>query len=258
MRKKLLLIFSLIVACGALAAVYVSQRNPSSPTSTTTNNSTNNTQSRQTTPEPAPFNAKLYSTTDAASLWVIANKKHPLNPTSYVPTDLVTPKVPVRVLGNETMRVRHETATALEQMFADAKLNNLNLMVSSGYRSYNYQISLYNGYVQSQGQAIADQQSARPGFSEHQTGLSADIEPANRSCEVEQCFANTPEGVWLAANAYKYGFIVRYPADKVAITGYEYEPWHIRYVGVSLATEMHTKAIETLEEFFGISGGTSY
>ena len=260
MSTKKLIIIGVTAICAASAALYVTLHNPSSPTPTTTSSSnpTNNTKQQNNTAKPATFNAKLYSTTDATSLWVIANKKHPLNPVKYVPTDLVTPNVPLRVLGNETMQVRRETATALEQMFADAKLNNLNLMISSGYRSYGYQVNLYNGYVQSQGQAIADQQSARPGYSEHQTGLSADIEPASRNCEVEQCFGTTPEGTWLAANAYKYGFIIRYPADKVAVTGYEYEPWHLRYVGVSLATEMHAKGIETLEEFFGISGGTSY
>lgn len=131
-------------------------------------------------------------------------------------------------------------------------------MLSSGYRSYNYQTSLYSNYVKNEGQTAADTQSARPGHSEHQTGLAADIEPASRNCEVDQCFATTPEGKWLAANAYTYGFIIRYPADKVDVTGYEYEPWHIRYIGAPLATELHNQGIETLEEFFGVSGGPSY
>ncbi len=207
---------------------------------------------------PASFDKNQYSTTDPNSIWVVVNKPHPLTPTSFAPTDLVMPNIPLRVPGNESMQVRAATATALEQLFAGAKQASLNLMLSSGYRSYNYQVSLYNGYVKSEGQTAADTQSARPGHSEHQSGLAADIEPASRNCEVDQCFAATPEGKWLAANAYIYGFIIRYPADKVAITGYEYEPWHIRYIGAPLATELHNQGIETLEEFFGVSGGPSY
>jgi D-alanyl-D-alanine carboxypeptidase len=189
---------------------------------------------------------------------VIVNKQHPLNPLSYVPSDLVVPNVPLRVPGNETMQIRAVTATALEQMFTDAKAQGIDLMLSSGYRSYSYQVSLYNGYVQSQGQATADQQSARPGYSEHQTGFAVDVEPVSKNCELEQCFGTTPEGKWVAANAYKYGFIVRYTTGNQSITGYEPEPWHIRYIGVPLATELHNTGIQTLEQFFGVSGGTVY
>jgi D-alanyl-D-alanine carboxypeptidase len=112
--------------------------------------------------------------------------------------------------------------------------------------------------VQSEGQAVADTQSARPGYSEHQSGLAADLEPASRKCEVDQCFGDTPEGKWLSANAYKYGFVIRYPLGLDNITGYEYEPWHVRYVGIALSTEMHDEGILTLEQFFAISGGTAY
>ncbi len=206
----------------------------------------------------ASFNKKQYSLTDPTSIWVVVNKQHALQPKDYVPADLVVPNVPLRVPGNESMQLRQVTATAMEAMFAGAKQEGLSLMLSSGYRSYTYQFSLYNGYVQSEGQATADTQSARPGSSEHQTGLAADVEPASKTCEVDTCFGDTPEGKWLAANTYKYGFIIRYPQDKTAITGYEYEPWHIRYVGIPLATEMHNQGIETLEEFFGVTGGTTY
>jgi D-alanyl-D-alanine carboxypeptidase len=88
--------------------------------------------------------------------------------------------------------------------------------------------------------------------------LAADIAPLSRKCDLQQCFAQTPEGQWLAANAYRYGFIIRYPADKQAVTGYEYEPWHIRFVGTQLANEMHKQGVDTLEEFFTVSGGTAY
>jgi len=131
-------------------------------------------------------------------------------------------------------------------------------MVSSAYRSYSYQVSLYGKYVRDQGQSVADTQSARPGYSEHQTGLAVDVEPYDQQCDVEQCFADLPAGKWIAANAYKYGFIIRYTKDKTHVTGYEYEPWHVRYVGVELATEMHNQHIETLEEFFGLPAAPDY
>jgi D-alanyl-D-alanine carboxypeptidase len=204
------------------------------------------------------FDKTRYSTTDPASPWVVVNKQHPLQPKTYIPSDLVTPTVPLRVPGNESMQLRSSTAKALETMFSAAKTDNINLMISSGYRSYTYQVNLYGSYVSSIGQASADTQSARPGFSEHQTGQALDIEPTSRKCEVAQCFADMPEGKWLVTNAYHYGFILRYTPADVAVTGYESEPWHYRYVGIPLATEMHTTGVATLEQFFGVSGGQNY
>jgi len=249
MKKFLYIVILLAIVVGA--GTFVIKRDH------TTSNTQNGNQAAQKQ-NGDRFHKAQYSTTDPTSIWVIVNKQHPLNPKNYAPADLTFPNVPLRVPGNESMQVRKQTASALETMFADAKTAGLKLMLSSGYRSYTYQVNLYNGYVQTQGQAMADTQSARPGYSEHQTGLAADIEPSTQKCELEQCFADTPEGKWLAANAYKYGFIIRYTADKVATTGYEYEPWHVRYVGTELATEMHNKGIATLEEFFGVSGGKNY
>ena len=204
------------------------------------------------------FNKSFYSHTDPNSIWVMVNKRNPLNPKSYSPTDLLVPNVPLRVPGNETMQLRSVAAQALERMFSAATSQGINLMLASGYRSYAYQTNLYNGYVATQGQSVADQQSARPGYSEHQTGLAADVEPLSRSCEVEQCFATTPEGKWIAANSYKFGFIIRYPKGAASITGYEYEPWHIRYIGVSASEEMHKEGVKTLEQFFGYPPAPSY
>jgi D-alanyl-D-alanine carboxypeptidase len=204
------------------------------------------------------FNKSQYSLTDPTSIWVIVNKQHPLRPADYVPPDLTIPDVPLADPGAANMQMRAVTATALEQMFAGAKQQGINLRVVSAYRSYSYQQSLYNGYVASSGQAVADAESARAGYSEHQTGLSVDIGATDGICDLSQCFGSTPEGEWLAANSYEYGFILRYTADKEAITGYEYEPWHFRYVGTSLSEEMHKTGIQTLEEFFGVSGGTIY
>lgn len=207
---------------------------------------------------PAFDNQRL-STSDPASIWVVVNKKRPLGPKTYEPTDLRTPNVPLRrSAAAPEMQIRGEAATALEQLVAAAKADNIHLMLASGYRSYDTQISVYNSEVRAYGQAAADQESARPGHSEHQTGLAADLEPTSKKCEIEDCFADTPEGKWLAANAYTYGFIIRYTPDKIAITGYKYEPWHIRYIGPDLAAEMHNKKIQTLEEFFNLPAAAEY
>lgn len=200
------------------------------------------------------FDKSQHSLDRPTSRWVVVNKKRPLSPKTFVPIDLVTPKVPIRV----NTQLRQETALAIQIMFNDAQKANVPMIVSSGYRSYTYQVGLYNGYVAAQGQAAADTQSARPGYSEHQTGMAADVSPLDGSCSVKQCFATTPAGKWLAANAYRYGFIIRYPEGLTAITGYEYEPWHIRYVGVELSTEMHNQNILTMEQFFGLPPAPTY
>jgi D-alanyl-D-alanine carboxypeptidase len=252
MQKKVFIV--LVVVVLAVAGYLAFHKNSNS---TSTNKSTSSSSTSPGT-NPNSFNKQQYSLTDPTSIWVVVNKQHPLNPKDYAPADLVTPNVPLRVPGNASMQLRQASATALGQMFTAAKTQGVSLMLSSGYRSYAYQVSLYGGYVQSMGQAAADQQSARPGYSEHQTGFAADIEPVSRACELGQCFADTPEGNWLAANAYSYGFIMRYNASNQALTGYEPEPWHIRYVGVGLATEMHNTGIDSLEQFFGVSGGAGY
>jgi len=120
----------------------------------------------------------------------------------------------------------------------------------SGYRSYSTQVTVYNNEVANYGQAVADSESAKPGTSEHQTGLAVDV--GGGGCGIEDCFGTTAEGKWLAANAYNYGFIVRYTAAKQSITGYRAEPWHIRYIGSELSQEMHKENITTLEEFFSL------
>lgn len=135
---------------------------------------------------------------------------------------------------------------ALQQMFAAAKAEGYDLFVRSGFRSYATQKSLYNSYVNRDGKAAADRYSARPGHSEHQTGLAFDINKANSS------FAGTPEAKWLAENCHKYGFIIRYPEGKEAITGYIYEPWHVRYLGVDTATAVYNSGL-CLEEYLGIT-----
>lgn len=140
----------------------------------------------------------------------------------------------------------NSTATnALYSLQDAASLAGFSLPLVSGYRSYNRQNTIYNNYVKNYGQASADTFSARPGHSEHQTGLAFDIG------KIDDNFGNTPAGTWLKNNAHYYGFIIRYPKGKEHITGYKYEPWHIRYLGVSIATEIYNKGV-TLEEYLGV------
>ncbi|SFW49941.1 M15 family metallopeptidase [Ruminococcus flavefaciens] len=126
-----------------------------------------------------------------------------------------------------------------------AAQEGLNIYLSSGFRSYDYQAQIYNNYCARDGQAAADTYSARPGYSEHQTGLAIDVN------QIDDSFIGTPEAIWLENHCHEFGFILRYPQGKQDITGYQYESWHIRYVGTDLATQIHNSGL-TLEEYFGI------
>ncbi len=192
---------------------------------TVTKSATNSTSSSSTAiVKPTPETVK--SPTYIGGV-LIVNKSYPL-PKNYYPG--VVP----------------EAKTALDKMFAAAKKDGYTLKIKSGFRSYATQKTLYNRYVKSDGKAAADRYSARPGYSEHQTGLAFDINKADSS------FDNTKEAKWLAANAYKYGFILRYPKGKESVTGYIYESWHYRYVGIEMAEKIY-KSGKTLEEYFGIT-----
>ncbi len=206
------------------------------------------------------FDKKMHSLDAADSIWVIANKIRPLQPTSYIPEPLVVPAVAMRQpISGDERRLRQDTATALEEMFAAAQKDGVSLKLLSGYRSYAFQNALYNRYVSIQGQATADLESARPGHSEHQTGLAADIGGiSNTACDIEACFTDTIEGKWIAENAYVYGFVIRYPQNKTAITGYIFEPWHVRFVGSELAYELQASSVQTLEEYFNLPASANY
>jgi D-alanyl-D-alanine carboxypeptidase len=203
------------------------------------------------TPTPTPtFDKSQFSLTDPSSDWVFVNKQNPLNPKNYAP-----PLAPLNLPGVKGS-MRPEAAAALQSMFADYHAQSPTgdqLSVVSPYRSYGTQVATYNGWVSRLGQAQADRQSARAGYSEHQTGLAVDIDTA-----ISESFGATPAGLWLAANSWRYGFIVRYPQGQEAVTGYEYEPWHFRYLGVPLATEMHNTGATSLEAFFGYPPAPNY
>lgn len=139
-----------------------------------------------------------------------------------------------------------DTTAAFAQMRAAAAAEGHDIYIASGFRSYNIQTIVYNRFVSTIGADAADRRSARPGHSEHQTGLTFDLN------SITEAFGRTPEGIWVAKNAHKYGFIVRYPQGKEAITGYVWEPWHMRYLGVDVATKVHASGL-TLEEYLGIT-----
>lgn len=170
---------------------------------------------------------------------VIANKTYSL-PSNFAPNNLVT--------INGYIKVVDYVKDAFLSLSSDAKAIGLNIYASSAYRSYSNQKYIYENYVSMDGKENADRYSARAGYSEHQTGLAIDVNT------IDMTFDNTSESVWLRENAYKYGFIIRYPKGKEEITGYMYEPWHIRYVGKELSNKLYKDgSYITLEEYYGIN-----
>lgn len=181
------------------------------------------------------------------SLWRIASRVRPLNDRNYRPVLEVAQAAAWQQVSRNEQSIRPELQEPLRQMFADAKAAGYELMIGSGFRSSQQQAAIYNNYVRMRGQAGADKVSARPGTSEHQLGLAVDIAYTDRNCYLKTCFAETGAGKWLAANAHQHGFILRYPRGKEEITGYQFEPWHFRYVGKDLANALHQSGL-TLDE----------
>jgi zinc D-Ala-D-Ala carboxypeptidase len=180
---------------------------------------------------------------------VLVNKYNKL-PESFNPKDLVFLNIPfLKRATTEKRKLRKEAAVQLEKMVNAAKKDNIYLKGVSGYRSYQTQKVLFNYYVKRDGYNKARTFSALPGTSEHETGLSIDMTGKDGTCAAEDCFGKKPEAKWLAEHAQDYGYIIRYPKGKESITGYKYEPWHIRYVGIKIAKEITQKGI-TLEEYY--------
>lgn len=180
----------------------------------------------------------------------ISNKNRSL-PENYVPNDLISITDLPTVLENpEVNQLRKDAYEALKKLFTAAyEEKQYKLYARSGYRSYNTQVGLYSSYVASHGKEEADKFSAKPGQSEHQTGLVMDITTKDVNYQLTKDFGMTEEGKWVAENAHRFGFIIRYLEGKEDITGYTYEPWHLRYVGEKIATEVYLNKM-TLEEYF--------
>ena len=203
---------------------------------------------------PAAFDRAAHSIDDPMSIWVVSNKLRPLVPADFEPSDL---SMPVGLENEFGQPLREPAARAAEALFAAAAEAGIPVRIISAYRDYGTQVGLYDGYVARDGQAAADTYSARPGHSEHQTGLVVDLDD-HGDCYLQACFGDTPTGLWLAEHAGEYGFIVRYPPGKESVTGFMPEPWHFRYVGPELAAEMRATGVVTLEEFFGLPPAPGY
>ena len=193
-----------------------------------------------------PLDTTAHSTTDPSSIWVIVNKTHPIEPSDFRPELAI-------VRGYQAAE---PAAAPLTRLLDASGRRGLGFKIASAFRSYAYQQQVHAATAANRGEAQADLLSARAGYSEHQTGLAVDlITPADPGCDFEACFAGTPGGRWLARNAWRFGFVVRYQPQTTAITGYQPEPWHLRYVGRPLASELRRSGVDTLEQFFGVPGG---
>lgn len=184
---------------------------------------------------------------DPTDILILVNKQ---NRAPAVPVTLVKPDVtPTKPSVAENIYMRPEAAQALEALFAGAAEEGITLYATSGYRSYSTQKAIFDRKAEERGEQAANRSVAKPGYSEHQTGLAMDIEgETTLGTGLTEAFGESPEGIWVAENCYEYGFIIRYPQDKTSITGYIYEPWHIRYVGVDAATEIAALGV-TFEEY---------
>ncbi|MFF6016639.1 M15 family metallopeptidase [Lysinibacillus fusiformis] len=257
-NNRLLLIMGALISIALIVSIFVvynyknNQVNSASneqPKSTETNKSTeqdsSTTEKTDTTPK-TPEKPEQQPDENG----YLPNQTLPTEPT-YIKGILLANKIyplPSTFAPEENPEARQ----ALNQMLEAAKQQGFDLVAFSGYRSFEYQTTLYNNYVNRDGQAAADRYSARPGYSEHQTGLAFDIgERGKEDVWLTEEFGETPAGQWLFAHAQEYGFILRFPQNKEEITGYMYESWHYRYVGKDVAKEIAKQSI-TLEEYLGV------
>lgn len=255
MKKRVLIVILTVIfiICGAIlwstrsSAPQQTQQHP-------TQQSESATQTEKSIAVSLPgadaIEARLEDYNDPTSLWVVVNKDLPLSDPQYRPSDLTLLADTSRTdKSNDERSIRAVAVQDFTTMIADAKTAGYDLIIGSGFRSYALQATYYNNYVATYGVERANQFSAKPGQSEHQTGLVADITLRSMQCYLDTCFGDTAAGKWLAANVPTYGFIIRYPADKTEITKYQYEPWHIRYVGKSLAGALKQSGL-TLDEAY--------
>ena len=178
----------------------------------------------------------------------LVNKKRYL-PYSYVPKDLSYINVENVCPNDDAKKLRSEAAASLKELFDKALSNGLRLYACSGYRSYERQKQINEYFLKLDGQTEDDRYSSKPGTSEHQTGLCMDITCEDVGFKLRRCFEDTAEGRFILKHAYEYGFAVRYPKGKESITGYIYEPWHIRYLGKETALKLYQSGL-TYDEYY--------
>jgi D-alanyl-D-alanine carboxypeptidase len=272
-RRAIVVLASMLLVTGCAPAV-APDPSPSGPSSSAPSSSAPTSPSASapsatpTTADPAPSPTPTAAAPVAppaaqptaididsgASLQVLVNKRRPLVPVDYRPQ-----LVPVSTAQDGDEAVRPEVDAALVAMSAAMQADiGEGIHVFSSYRSFARQTQLYDGYVAQYGQARADTTSARPGHSEHQTGLSVDLMGTGGACRLDVCFGSTAAGRWIAEHAWQHGFVVRYPDGLEGITGYHFEPWHVRFVGVEVATAMHERGIATFEEYAGTGSAPDY
>jgi D-alanyl-D-alanine carboxypeptidase len=220
------------------------------------------TQNKTATIRVQAFESFLYQrllTDIAGNEAVVVNKLRPLNPLDFEPTKMREIKSSKSLDNSRSLKMDATAATALEFLASEMFLAEAGqLFMNSGYRSYDYQRELFQSKTAQHGLAGALIRSAKAGHSEHQTGLTMDVSVRAQGCAIMQCFGETIGGKWLAQNAWQFGFIVRYEEGTQAITGYTYEPWHLRFVGENIANLYHEGGFSALEEFWGYPAAEFY
>lgn len=185
-------------------------------------------------------------------LLILVNKENPIEK-DYKPDDLTAIKYFTSDRSETTRYMRDEAAEAFHRLVEAAAEEGLEIRMTTAYRSYDFQKILFDNYVEKEGEEQANTYSARPGQSEHQTGLAVDVSSPSVDYQLTSDYGKTEEGKWLAGNAYRFGFILRFPQGKEDVTGYQYEPWHLRYVGLTAAKEIREHDL-TLEEYLQLNG----
>ncbi|MEN9343002.1 MAG: hypothetical protein RIR24_589 [Actinomycetota bacterium] len=258
-------IIAALVVLAVLGTLFTGRAYAQTPTPTPTSPATpaatptaSATATPTATPVPSPtttlpplcgsncFNPTAFSIDRADSTWVVVNKLRPLNPVTY------KPKL------DRTINLTVDAANAFRKLRADVAAAKLGtLCLNSGYRSFKTQTNTYANALRLYGKKTADALAAKPGHSEHQTGLAADVSTTALGCRIAN-FGASRASAWIERNAHNYGFIVRYPRNMQAITGYQHEPWHLRFVGTELAKEMNRTKVLTLEQFWQLPPAPNY
>ena len=248
-----IILLALLFPAGAYAVDPSPSPSPSLSASPSVSASPDTSPSPSPSPEasvdPMPV---IYDIDTASSASVVVNKKRPLNPKTYVPANL-------KKYPGSSVKLAAPARDALVLMAAAMKKAGAGtLVLNSGYRSYASQKIIHAAKVSQLGLKAGEALAARPGYSEHQTGLAADVSAYKQGCAIYTCFSATKAGKWLAENAWQYGFVIRYPYGQTKITGYQFEPWHLRFIGLEIATDMKAKNILTIEKYFSLPNAPKY
>ncbi len=207
------------------------------------------TTARPTTTTEPGFDKSQFSVDAPGSPWWMVGRDRPLTD-NYAPETLAVPNLKsAKPPSADAAKISAVATEAAAEMFAAAEQDGIRLVLLSGFRSQSTQAAVFERLKNRTSLANAEKYSARPGTSEHQTGLAMDITSLSAQCQLKPCFEQTSEAMWLLDNAYRFGFHLRYPKGMQEITGYQFEPWHYRYLGIDLATELYGSSL-TMEEFF--------